>query len=263
MLSPRISLDQPMKCPRCGTMAHSRLEACQRCGVRFVFRRMHEPGGGHGHTWRCSLCGTTCPEGDPRFSRTVGQPEAEHIVVEASGTPQARGLALRALHGPPPYVLAPICGQCHSFLDGVAKDLFDRAREERVKSFALRGAHLERQGRYGEATQSYEIAGRWREAARTRAQARGRTVRLVSSELDDLLSDIRREGLSLDYRCQACGATWRLDGRGTDPSQRQCPKCSRCLDQAGLLRALRGLAPGTEAPGTGAGVRDPSPAGQP
>jgi hypothetical protein len=123
----------------------------------------------------------------------------------------------------------------------MGKRRYDQARVGEVATFIEKGASLEREGRYGEATQSYEIAGRWKDAARARPRSRGRTVRHIDANLDDLMSDLRREGLSLDYRCKACGSTWKVDGKGHDPWQKRCPKCSENIDGAILLKGLREL----------------------
>lgn len=230
-----------MKCPRCGFVAHGSLEKCRQCGVRFVFRGIHDPEMGNENGWRCSLCEQGRPRGAPRFSRTVAREDAHFVILHASGALQSRGLALVALNRSPPYVLAPICSECYSFLDEMGKRRCDQARVGKVAPFIEKGASLEREGRYGEATQSYEIAGRWKDAARARPRSRGRTVRHIDANLDDLMSDLRREGLSLDYRCKACGSTWKVDGKGHDPWQKRCPKCSENIDGAILLKGLREL----------------------
>jgi len=178
-----------MKCPRCGFVAHGSLEKCRRCGVRFVFRKMHDSEGWHTNSWKCKLCQEGKHDSSPRFSRTVDRADAQFVILQASGTPQAKGLSLLALRSSPPFILAPICSECYDFLDGMGKRGYDIARLKGVAPFFERAAHLEEEGLYGEATQSYEIAGHWRDAARTRKKSRGLTVRFISVGLEDILRD--------------------------------------------------------------------------
>ena len=230
-----------MKCPRCGFVAHGNLEKCRRCGVRFVFRKMHETEGGGANLWTCKLCNQGRRDSSPRFSRTVEREDAQFVILQASATPQAVGLSLVALHRPPPFVLAPICSECYDFLDGMGKRCLDASRLKTAAPFIERAVRLEEEGRYAEATQSYEIAGRWRDAARTREQSRGLTVRFISVDLTDIMSDLRREGLNLDYTCMSCGTSWKIDGYGHDPWQSSCPSCNAGVDELELLKSLRSL----------------------
>ncbi len=116
-------------------------------------------------------------------------------------------------------------------LSGGRQTLLDRAK------------HLIEAERLEEAAQIYEHLGMYKEAGELRRRARQQVVTHVEVNMNELIEEMRRGGLTTSYNCPSCGAATKISGSTAPGSLTHCTFCGaafRTTDIAELLAQVTG-----------------------
>ena len=95
-----------------------------------------------------------------------------------------------------------------------------------------------RAARYEEAAQIYEKWLLHDEAGKARRGAQTQFVRQVSVDLNRILDQIRKEGLSIPYKCNSCGSSMRIDSQTQTAWLTTCSHCGSTYDRGQLTDFL-------------------------
>jgi len=79
----------------------------------------------------------------------------------------------------------------------------------------------------------------WKEAGDVRRQGNATTVKNISVNRNELMADLRRGGLALNYKCHNCGGTLTIDGRSASSTVSFCPYCGSKIDTETLASLIR------------------------
>lgn len=230
-----------MKCPRCKTLIKGRLTHCHHCGVKFSFCSLIDDQGMSPNSqdeWRCKLCRKSTPGTHHRFSHTVDEGLATFILKSDHDTILGRTIALRSITNRPPIIIAPICHECFRWIDQREKRCHDVKRDKQTIQFAEKARAREEESAYEEATTYFEMAGLWKDAARSRKKGGRMITKSPDFDLDDLINDMRRCVIAMPYKCQACGAKWMLAPSKTMDCKNRCEKCGALLDKSQIRQFL-------------------------
>jgi hypothetical protein len=105
-------------------------------------------------------------------------------------------------------------------------------------SMLQKALNYEKAERWEDAAVIYEKLGLWEEAGRCRRRARGKTVKHVHVNANELFDQIRTEGLAVDYRCPKCGGHLDIDGSSRS---KYCKFCGSPIDTETLSKLVEGL----------------------
>jgi DNA-directed RNA polymerase subunit RPC12/RpoP len=94
-------------------------------------------------------------------------------------------------------------------------------------------------GRCEDAAKLYESMDMWKEAGDVRRQGNTTTVKNISVNLNELMGDLRRGGLALNYKCHNCGGTLTIDGKSASSNASFCPYCGSKIDTETLASLIR------------------------
>ena len=207
-------------------------DRCIICGGGGIFAHFHQ----------CELCaGKVCynhPEQVKNCQINLRQELVSYIYAYDQGSTQ--GLSLRRkMSTTGNSNFAFVCLHCRSWVNGWSKAQYDNEKYiERLKSVEL-AKKFELAGRFEDAARQYENADMWKEAGEVRRQANTRTVKNVSVNLNELMADLRRGGLALNYKCHNCGGTLTIDGRSAESNISFCPYCGSKIDTETLASLLK------------------------
>jgi len=99
-----------------------------------------------------------------------------------------------------------------------------------MRIYAMEAERLRAAGRLDDAAAEYERLGLLEEAGRLREQARTQIVKNINVDVNQLLDQVRREGLVLAYKCPSCGGRLKISGDTGASSLRVCSHCGNTLD---------------------------------
>jgi len=125
-----------------------------------------------------------------------------------------------------------------------------RLNEEQAKIAAQRrlyelaqAENLEKAGRYEEAAQIYERWEMWEKAGEMRRKAKTTYIVSKSSHLDlnELLQQVKNEGIAAVYKCPNCGGDLKVNRDSTSDSLRECVHCGKEVQTVGLTEFLKSL----------------------
>ncbi len=92
--------------------------------------------------------------------------------------------------------------------------------------------------RYEDAAALYEKLGMWAEAGDMRDRARRQYVTQVQVNLNDLMEQLHRMGLSASYTCPQCHSPMRITGDTRADSLTRCAHCGATIRQADIMDAV-------------------------
>jgi hypothetical protein len=164
-----------------------------------------------------------------------------HIIANAPSTIEKQSLVQKTNGG---RSLAPLstCPSCYGWVDHWSKDLHGiLAKQEKDHNYKVhleKAKNLELSGRHEEAAKEYEHLEMWGDAGRVRQTGSTHTVKNVTVNLNELLSDLKRGGLALNYKCHMCGAAIMVGAGGSDVPK-FCPYCSSAVNVEAMTDLLR------------------------
>jgi len=114
-------------------------------------------------------------------------------------------------------------------------------RQFRMYLHLKQAENLERAGRYGDASQIFELYGMYEKAGQLRQKQKQIMVKqtVVSVDLNNLLQQIKDGGIVAVYRCPHCGGNLKIGKETTIESLKVCPYCGsdiRAMDLADFIR---------------------------
>ena len=132
-----------------------------------------------------------------------------------------------------------VCLQCRSWVNGWSKAQYENELYlQRQKSIEM-AKKYEVCGRFEDAAKIYESVEMWKEAGDVRREGNTTTVKNISVNLNELMVDLRRGGLALNYKCQNCGGTLSIDGKSASSNVSFCPYCGSKIDTETLASLIR------------------------
>ncbi len=93
-------------------------------------------------------------------------------------------------------------------------------------------------GRYEDAARLYERLGLWKEAGDMRSRMRQQVVTQVHVNMNDLLEQLQRMGLSATYTCPACRSPLSITGDMRPDALTRCAHCGSMLRQTDIVDAV-------------------------
>jgi len=204
-------------CPRCGNKRIAleilHCPVCGKAGCDKCFQRY-----GHLHTMAAKpvpqrVCSTDC------FDRWAWSFISQGHAVVATGP-------MRTLYG---VDLAP------AFAERA-----QRMAEAHQRDLQLTYAkNLIAAERFEDAAKVYEGLSMWKEAGEIRRLARRpQIVTQVHLDVNDLIEQLRKSGVSTSYTCPACGSPIRISGETSLVSLRSCQYCGSVLQTTDLVEFL-------------------------
>ena len=166
--------------------------------------------------YQCELCGAKICNAHPeqfKDSQINLRPElVSYIFAYDPGSPQKASLR-RKMGASGNSSFSFVCLQCRSWVNGWSKAQYENELFiKRQKSIEL-AKKYEVSGRYEDAAKIYESIDMWKEAGDVRRQSNTTIVKNISVNLNELMADLRRGGLALNYKCHNCGGTLTIDGK--------------------------------------------------
>ena len=92
--------------------------------------------------------------------------------------------------------------------------------------------------RHEDAAKIYESIGMWKEAGETRRQGLRQTVTQVHVNLNDMIEQLRRAGLSANYVCPTCRSPYRISADTPTDALRSCAYCGSVIRPTDLVDAI-------------------------
>ena len=129
----------------------------------------------------------------------------------------------------------------HEFYSRIIESTSQLIREGRLPEYAsdIQAADAKkRAGRYEEAALIYEKWNMVDEAGVARRGAKTQYVRQVSVDLNHILEQIRKDGLSIPYKCISCGSSLRIDASTKSSALSTCGHCGSTYDRGQLTEFL-------------------------
>ncbi len=93
-------------------------------------------------------------------------------------------------------------------------------------------------GRHEDAARLYEKLGMWKEAGDMRARAKQQVVTQVHINMNDLLDQLQRMGLSATYTCPTCRSPMSISGNTRPDTLTRCQYCGSMIRQADIVDAV-------------------------
>jgi hypothetical protein len=88
------------------------------------------------------------------------------------------------------------------------------------------------------AARVYQEIGMWKEAGEVRRMARRQVVTQVHVNVNDLVDQLRKAGISTDYTCPACGGHIRISGETSLAKLTSCEFCGSVIQTTDLVDFL-------------------------
>ncbi len=111
--------------------------------------------------------------------------------------------------------------------------------EENTRRLQLAHAkNLTDAARHEDAARIYESLGMWKEAGETRRMGLRQTVTQVHINLNDLIEQLRRAGLSANYTCPVCKSPYKISGETPPDSLRSCQYCGSVIQPTDLVDTI-------------------------
>ncbi len=92
--------------------------------------------------------------------------------------------------------------------------------------------------RYEDAAALYEKLGMWQEAGAMRDRARHQYVTQIQVNLNDLMEQLHRMGLSASYTCPQCKSPMQITGETRADSLTRCAHCGATIRQSDVIDAV-------------------------
>lgn len=93
-------------------------------------------------------------------------------------------------------------------------------------------------GRHEDAARLYEKLGMWKEAGDLRNRGRQQYVTQVHVNVNDLLEQMQRMGLSATYTCPTCRSPLSITGATRQDALTKCAYCGSMIRQTDIVDAV-------------------------
>ena len=204
-------------CPSCGFSkvflreahcANCNKRGCERCLVAF------------GHS-------QTSPGTDTITQRACSQACFEQWVARAlsQGSAPARWGPSWTLQG---TVLAP----------AFAPRAYEMAEHHRVNLQLQHAQNLLEAERSEDAAKIYEDLGMWKEAGEARRHGKRHVVTQVQVDVNSLIDQVRKGGLTTTYSCPACHSPIQIDANVDVRTLKHCQYCGSTIQSTDLVEFL-------------------------
>lgn len=110
------------------------------------------------------------------------------------------------------------------------------------RALVLQAKHYETAERLEEAAKTYERIGMAKEAGEVRRRLRRESATQVQVDVNQLIDQIRKGGLSTTYTCPACHSPIPISSASSPDSLRTCGFCGSTIQTADLVRFLARVA---------------------
>ena len=106
------------------------------------------------------------------------------------------------------------------------------------RALLLQARQFETAERLEDSARTYELIGMAKEAGELRRRARQQTVTSVQVDINHLVEQIRKGGLSTTYTCPACKSPIPISSSTTPDALRSCGYCGSTIQTTDLVRFL-------------------------
>jgi hypothetical protein len=89
-----------------------------------------------------------------------------------------------------------------------------------------------------DAAEVYESLGRWKEAGEVRRKAKQGVVTQVQVDVNELIDQVRKGGLTTTYTCPACQSPIRIDANVDPRALNRCQYCGTAVQSTDLVDFL-------------------------
>jgi DNA-directed RNA polymerase subunit RPC12/RpoP len=89
-----------------------------------------------------------------------------------------------------------------------------------------------------DAARLYEAVGMWKEAGETRRKAQRQVVTQVHVNMNDLLDQLGRMGLTATYTCPACRSPLTISPQTSTEALTKCRYCGALIHPADIIEAI-------------------------
>lgn len=89
-----------------------------------------------------------------------------------------------------------------------------------------------------DAARTYEKIGMWKEAGDLRRRGRQQVVTQVHVNMNDLIDQLRRMGVSANYNCPACHSPITITGGMSPEKLTKCQYCGSTIPTTDLVDAI-------------------------
>lgn len=110
--------------------------------------------------------------------------------------------------------------------------------EAAQRAVKIQAEHFVLAERHEDAARLYENIGLWREAGETRRLAQRQVVTQVHINVNDLVEQLHRMGLSASYTCPVCRSPFTITGDTSPDALVKCAYCGSVIRQTDLIEAL-------------------------
>jgi hypothetical protein len=109
---------------------------------------------------------------------------------------------------------------------------------QRRRMALVKVARMVEAARYEDAAQIYETLGMYKEAGDTRRLGQRQVVTHVHVDLNDLIEQLGRLGLSASYTCPACRSPLTVTGQTKPDALATCQYCGALIRPTDLIEAI-------------------------
>jgi DNA-directed RNA polymerase subunit RPC12/RpoP len=92
--------------------------------------------------------------------------------------------------------------------------------------------------RFEDAAKIYESLNMWKEAGETRRHGKRNVVTQVQVDVNDLIDQVRRGGLTTTYSCPACRSPIQIDANMDVRALKHCQHCGSVIQSTDLVEFL-------------------------
>jgi hypothetical protein len=115
---------------------------------------------------------------------------------------------------------------------------YEMAERHRVNLRLRYAQQLLEAERTEDAAEVYESLGMWKEAGEVRRKAKQSVVTQVQVDVNDLIEQVRKGGLTTTYTCPACRSPIRIDADVDVRALNRCQYCGTAVQSTDLVDFL-------------------------
>jgi len=141
--------------------------------------------------------------------------------------------------GQPPLVSGQTCTLAGVYLHPAptARAIQMYRDQVRAQKLQLAGQLVQAED-FEAAAKAYQEIGMWKEAGEVRRRSRRQVVTQVQVNVNELVDQIRKAGISTDYTCPACKGHIRISGETSLATLTTCEYCGSAIQTTDLVDFL-------------------------
>jgi hypothetical protein len=112
------------------------------------------------------------------------------------------------------------------------------AEQHRVKLRLQHALNLLKAERFEDAAKVYESLSMWKEAGEARRNGKRNVVTQVQVDVNNLIDQVKKGGLTTSYACPACQSPIRIDSSADVGTLRHCQYCGTAIQSTDLVDFL-------------------------